>query len=56
MNKVTSTLFTVGLLASVPALAIAVDVMPDKPGVPSLGAIMGASGISVSGYIDTSYN
>lgn len=56
MNKVTATLFTVGLLASVPALAIEADVMPDKPGLPSLGAIMGASGISVSGYIDTSYN
>jgi len=56
MKKITHTLFTVGLLASVPALAIAADVMPDKPGVPSLGAIMGAAGISVSGYIDTSYN
>ncbi len=56
MKKVTCTLFTVGLLASVPALSVAADVMPDKPGVPGLGAIMGAAGISVSGYIDTSYN
>lgn len=55
MNKVTYTLFTVSLLASVPAFA-ATEAMPDKPGVPSLGAIMGAAGISVSGYIDTSYN
>lgn len=54
MSKVTHTLFTVGLLASVPALAVA-ETMPDKPGVPSLGAIMGAAGITVSGYVDTSY-
>ncbi len=55
MNKVTNTLFAAGLLVSVPVIA-AEETMPDKPGVPSLGAIMGVSGINVSGYIDTSYN
>ncbi len=56
MNKVTHmfSFFTVGLLTSVPMLAMAAS-MPDKPSVPSLGAIMGAAGISVTGYIDTSY-
>ena len=55
MNKITHALFTIGLLAGVPTLAAAAETMPDKPGVPSLGAIMGAAGINVSGYIDTSY-
>lgn len=56
MSKITNTLFvaSLSLLASIPALA-AEEIMPDKPGVPSLGAIMGASGINVSGYIDVSY-
>ena len=53
MSKVTNILLAV-CLASVPALAAA-ETMPDKPGIPSFGAIMGAAGISVSGYIDTSY-
>lgn len=29
--------------------------MPEKPGVPTLGQIMEATGISINGYIDTSY-
>ena len=29
--------------------------MPEKPGVPTLGQIMEATGINISGYIDTSY-
>jgi len=29
--------------------------MPEKPGVPTLGQIMEATGISITGYIDTSY-
>ncbi len=54
MSTFKNTLFAVSLLTSVPALA-AEEKMPEKPGVPSLGQIMGASGINVSGYIDTSY-
>lgn len=54
MNKVKNTVVAIGLLTSVPAFA-AQEKMPEKPGVPSLGQIMGASGINVSGYIDTSY-
>lgn len=54
MNKVKNTVVAIGLLASVPVLA-AEEKMADKPGVPSLGEIMGASGINVSGYVDTSY-
>lgn len=30
-------------------------VMAEKPAVPSIGAIMGASGITVTGYLDASY-
>ncbi|MDX1252479.1 MAG: porin [Gammaproteobacteria bacterium] len=54
MNRVKNTVVVIGLLTSVPVLA-AEEKMADKPGVPSLGQIMGASGINVSGYVDTSY-
>lgn len=56
MNKVTNTLFAIGLLAGVPTMAMAEEKMPEKPGVPSLADIMGASGVSVSGYVDAGYN
>lgn len=36
--------------------AIAADKMPTKPGVPTFGQIMDASGVKVSGYVDTSYS
>lgn len=55
MNRVKNTVVVIGLLTSVPVLA-AEEKMADKPGVPSLGQIMGASGINVSGYIDTAYS
>jgi hypothetical protein len=35
--------------------AFAAEKMPEKPAVPSLGQVMEATGISVTGYIDTSY-
>jgi len=35
--------------------AFAAEKMTEKPAVPSLGQVMEASGISVNGYIDTSY-
>ncbi len=49
MNKITYTFFTASLIVGVPVLAIADT-------TPGLGAVMAASGISASGYIDTSYN
>jgi len=39
---------------AVPVFA-ADDKMPTKPGVPTFGQIMDASGIKISGYVDTSY-
>jgi hypothetical protein len=35
--------------------AFAAEKMPEKPAVPTLGQVMEATGISVNGYIDTSY-
>jgi hypothetical protein len=35
--------------------AFAAEKMPEKPAVPSLGQVMEATGISINGYIDTSY-
>lgn len=39
----------------VPAIYAQEPKMPEKPGVPTMGQIMKASGIDFSGYIDTSY-
>src|SRR3989344_3361949 len=35
--------------------AFAAEKMPEKPAVPSLGQVMEATGISITGYIDASY-
>lgn len=48
------------LAASIAALCLSTawaeeKKMPEKPGVPTLGQIMEATGISVTGYVDTSY-
>ncbi len=47
------------IAASVAAACIntvfAAEKMPEKPAVPTLGQVMEATGISVNGYIDTSY-
>lgn len=47
------------IAASVAAACInpvfAAEKMPEKPAIPTLGQIMEATGISVNGYIDTSY-
>lgn len=57
MRKLTQTLVLVGLIGA-PAIGFAETPpaqMPEKPSVPTLGAIMGASGIDFRGYIDASY-
>ncbi len=42
--------------ACISSMAFAADPkMPEKPAVPTLGQVMEATGISVNGYIDTSY-
>ena len=43
-------------LAWVAPVFAADDKMPTKPGMPTFGQIMDASGVKVSGYVDTSYS
>lgn len=43
----------IATLCSTPAFAQ--EKMPVKPGVPTFGQVMDASGIKISGYVDTSY-
>ena len=43
-------------LAWVAPVFAADDKMPTKPGVPTFGQVMDASGVKVSGYVDTSYS
>ena len=46
-----------GVLLAMTHAALADDPqMSQKPGIPSLAQVMGASGITVAGYLDTSYN
>lgn len=58
MNQFTKKLLAAAVLASLGGV-VSVNAedkkMPDKPGVPTLGQVMEASGISVTGYVDTSY-
>lgn len=57
MHKLTQALIFAGVLSS-PAIGFAETPpaqMPEKSSVPTLGAIMGASGIEFSGYIDATY-
>ncbi len=50
------TILAVSVAAACLNTAYAADPkMPEKPAVPSLGQVMEATGISVNGYIDTSY-
>jgi hypothetical protein len=58
MNQFTKKLLAAAVLTSLGGVAsvYAEDKkMPDKPGVPTLGQVMEASGISITGYLDTSY-
>lgn len=54
MKRSGNVLLIAGTLVVGSAVA-AEEKMPEKPGVPGLGELMGAAGIQVSGYIDTSY-
>ncbi|WP_372522937.1 outer membrane beta-barrel protein [Sulfuricaulis sp.] len=51
------TILVVSIAAACASTAFAADPkkMPEKPAVPTLGQVMEATGISVNGYIDTSY-
>ncbi len=53
-NKLVHMSFALGLVA-VPTLTLAAET-PAKPAVPTLGDILDASGITMSGYIDAGYN
>ena len=44
---------SIAIVCALPVFAE--DTMPTKPGIPTIGQIMDASGIKTSGYIDTSY-
>ena len=51
------TILVVSIAVACASTAFAADPkkMPEKPAVPTLGQVMEATGISVNGYIDTSY-
>ena len=55
MKHLKKSVLAVGIAALCSAAAFAEDKMPVKPGVPTLGQVMDASGVKVSGYVDTSY-
>lgn len=55
MKLFKKSVLAVGIAALCSAAAFAEDKMPVKPGVPTLGQVMDASGVKVSGYVDTSY-
>ena len=49
------TIIAVSVAAACINTAFAAEKMPEKPAVPSLGQVMEATGISITGYIDASY-
>lgn len=55
MKLFKKSVLAVGIAALCSAAAFAEDKMPVKPGVPTLGQVMDASGVKVSGYVDASY-
>ncbi|HWR88360.1 MAG TPA: outer membrane beta-barrel protein [Acidiferrobacterales bacterium] len=55
MKHFKKSVLAAGIAALCSAPAFAEDKMPVKPGVPTLGQVMDASGIKISGYVDTSY-
>lgn len=57
MNSIRRKQSAVAMAAALAASAVLAQEpkMPEKPGVPTLGQIMEASGVAFSGYIDTSY-
>ena len=55
MKQLPKTLLAVSIAAIFIAPVFAEDKMPTKPGMPTFGQIMDASGIKISGYVDASY-
>ena len=55
MKHFNKSVLAVGIAALCSAPAFAEDKMPVKPGVPTLTQVMDASGVKISGYVDTSY-
>src|SRR3990172_7323243 len=49
------TILAASIAAASVSTAMAAEKMVEKPAVPTLGQVMEATGISVNGYIDTSY-
>ncbi len=49
------TILAASIAAASVSTVMAAEKMPEKPAVPTLGQVMEATGISVNGYIDTSY-
>lgn len=49
------TILAVSIAAASASTVMAAETMTEKPGVPTLGQVMEATGISVNGYIDMSY-
>src|SRR3972149_7159452 len=49
------TIIAASIAAASVSTAMAAEKMVEKPAVPTLGQVMEATGISVNGYIDTSY-
>ena len=58
MRPFTRTLLAVSCLATAPALyaADAPAPAPAKPAAPTIGDVLGASGIDISGYVDVAYS
>lgn len=57
MRKLAQTLSAAGLIgaAALVYAETAPTTMPEKPAVPTIGQVMGASGIEFAGYVDASY-
>jgi hypothetical protein len=55
MKQFKKSVLAAGIAVLCSATAFAEDKMPVKPGVPTFGQIMDASGIKFSGYVDASY-
>lgn len=55
MKQLRKTLLAMSIAAICTAPVFAEEKMPTKPGMPTLGQVMDASGIKISGYVDASY-
>lgn len=55
MKQFHKSVLAASIAACCSAAAFAEERMPAKPGVPTFGQVMDASGVKISGYVDTSY-